>query len=79
MKAKDKLRNLQGLIADIEGMPGGEKDVDEMCKAPRQRTAPSTAPDHQDAGSASVANLSVSEGEMASDIVPPHDRWDGSG
>ncbi|PVD34338.1 hypothetical protein C0Q70_05609 [Pomacea canaliculata] len=74
MKAKDKLRNLQGLIADIEGMPGGEKDVDEMCKAPRQRTAPSTAPDHQDAGSASVANLSVSEGEMASDIVPPHDR-----
>lgn len=70
MKAKDKLRNLQGLIADIEALPDHEQDLEELQKARnalRQRGHPPRGVEArlQDGGAVEGANGStVSEGEV---------------
>lgn len=72
MKAKDKLRDLQGLIAAIESMPDGEKMADiAQSGAPAQRPARGpqgraieAAPAEDGMGEA--GNASVSDGEIPS-------------
>ena len=72
MKAKDKLRDLQGLIAAIECMPEGEKfpDVSQNSSVgqhpPRGAQARVTDGAAAEEGAPEGGNASVSEGE-----VPP--------
>ncbi|KAK7496607.1 hypothetical protein BaRGS_00012259 [Batillaria attramentaria] len=70
MKAKDKLRNLQGLIADIEALPDRDQELEELQKArnalrPRARPSRGAEARLQDGGAGEGANVSsVSEGEV---------------
>ena len=73
MKAKDKLRDLQGLIAAIESMPEGEKFTDVSQNSnPGQRAIRGQQPRLTEAaateevGGGEGGHASVSEGE-----VPP--------
>lgn len=71
MKAKDKLRNLQGLISEIEELPDSEK-VEETVKKNSGSSRPKTrAPRgaEQESLAGGVASMLVSEGERAPDLT----------